>query len=188
MDVLMTFPANGQPWTAKLIEFNGFGAHLDTGSDLFHWVKDADHLQGKTPGFTVRFVDDWENAPSLQDETVTATPSESVSLDEDEPDWLVLGKQLHAKLPTRWRMASGLNCRFGAVGAVRISRGSGRFALRAAAVDEFGEVEDERKRDTGWGFSYAIRLCHQLPFIHSFTNSLLSLLTYLFPVAAGGSV
>jgi hypothetical protein len=97
MDVLMTPPANGQPWTAKLIEFNGFGAHLNTGSDLFHWVKDADYLQGKTPGVTVRFVDDWEDAPSLQEEAVAATPSESVSLDEDEPDWLVLEKQLHAK-------------------------------------------------------------------------------------------
>jgi hypothetical protein len=71
---------------------------LNTGSDLFHWVKDADHLQGKTPGVTVRFMDGWENAPSLQEETVAATPSELVSLDEDEPDWLVLEKQLHSQV------------------------------------------------------------------------------------------
>ncbi|KAK4244756.1 hypothetical protein C7999DRAFT_34899 [Corynascus novoguineensis] len=91
MDVLMTPPTDGKPWTAKVIEFNGFGAHLNTGSDLFHWVKDADILQGKTPGVTVRFVDDWEEG------TLMATSSESVSLDEDEPDWLVLEKQLQAK-------------------------------------------------------------------------------------------
>lgn len=97
MDVLMASPTNGQPWTAKLIEFNGFGAHLNTDSDLFHLVKDADHPPGKSPGVTVRFVDDWENAPSLQEETVAAAPPESVSLDEDEPDWLVLEKQFHAK-------------------------------------------------------------------------------------------
>ncbi|KAH6857098.1 hypothetical protein B0I37DRAFT_412968 [Chaetomium sp. MPI-CAGE-AT-0009] len=97
MDVFMTPPADGQPWTAKVIEFNGFGAHLNTGSDLFHWVKDADHLQGKTQGVVVRFVDDWERTPSLQEGTVVPTPSESLSLDEDEPDWLVLEKQLHAK-------------------------------------------------------------------------------------------
>jgi hypothetical protein len=33
----------------------------------------------------------------VHEEVVTATTSESVSLDEDEPDWLVLEKQLQAK-------------------------------------------------------------------------------------------
>jgi hypothetical protein len=60
MDVLVTPPEDGQPWSAKVIEFNGFGAHLNTGSDLFHWIHDAGILQGKTEGVTVRFVDDWE--------------------------------------------------------------------------------------------------------------------------------
>ncbi|KAJ2891252.1 hypothetical protein MKZ38_000691 [Zalerion maritima] len=99
MDTLMTPPSGGRPWSAKIIEFNGFGAHLNTGSDLFHWVRDADVLQGKTPGVTVRFVDDWENSLSMQDtDTVVASSSsEAQTLDDEEPDWLVLEKQLQAK-------------------------------------------------------------------------------------------
>ena len=60
MDVLVSPSSEDgtQPWSAKVIEFNGFGAHLNTGSDLFHWTNDADVLQGKNPGVTVRFVDD----------------------------------------------------------------------------------------------------------------------------------
>ncbi|KAI6090460.1 hypothetical protein F4821DRAFT_229381 [Hypoxylon rubiginosum] len=97
MDVLMTPPLNGQPWQAKVIEFNGFGAHLNTGSDLFHWVKDADILQGKVPGVTVRFVDDWEGGGSVSETVVNSTISDALSVDDDEPDWLVLEKQLQAK-------------------------------------------------------------------------------------------
>ncbi|KAI1378289.1 hypothetical protein F4677DRAFT_390253 [Hypoxylon crocopeplum] len=99
MDVLMTPPLDDQAWQAKVIEFNGFGAHLNTGSDLFHWVKDADILQGKVAGVTVRFVDDWEDNSYVQEMVVPPTPSESesVSMYEDEPDWLILEKQLQAK-------------------------------------------------------------------------------------------
>ncbi|KAK0744943.1 hypothetical protein B0T21DRAFT_358708 [Apiosordaria backusii] len=99
MDVLLTPPAAeaGGLWTAKIIEFNGFGAHLNTGSDLFHWTKDADVLQGRTPGVTVRFVDDWEHLPTAQEDVQTPQLSETISQDEDEPDWLVLEKQLQAK-------------------------------------------------------------------------------------------
>ncbi|RYP20214.1 hypothetical protein DL765_002888 [Monosporascus sp. GIB2] len=97
MDVLMTPPSENKPWwEAKIIEFNGFGAHLNTGSDLFHWVNDADVLHGKTPGVTVRFVDDWEQQP-MRKTAMPPTPSASLSLDEEEPDWLVLEKQLQAK-------------------------------------------------------------------------------------------
>lgn len=80
-----------------MIEFNGFGAHLNTGSDIFHWTNDADVLQGKNLSVTVRFVDDWENIPTSVTQEVVAPASESVSLDEEEPDWLVLEKQLQAK-------------------------------------------------------------------------------------------
>ncbi len=97
MDVLMTPPAEGRPWKARVIEFNGFGAHLNTGSDLFHWVRDVDILHGKTSGVTVRFVDDWEDLRMPHEEAMTTTPFESPLLDEDEPDWLVLERQLQAK-------------------------------------------------------------------------------------------
>ncbi|KAK0641778.1 hypothetical protein B0T16DRAFT_420520 [Cercophora newfieldiana] len=99
MDVLVTPPSTGTDgaWTAKVIEFNGFGAHLNTGSDLFHWVNDADVLLGKNTGVTVRFVDDWEQLNTTQDGPTDSAQSESVSQDDDEPDWLVLEKQLQAK-------------------------------------------------------------------------------------------
>ncbi len=97
LDVLMSPPSEGQSRKAKIIEFNGFGAHLNTGSDLFHWVKDAAILQGKAPGITVRFVDDWEGQNLVQETVVVSTPSESLSLDDYQPDWLVLEKQLQAK-------------------------------------------------------------------------------------------
>lgn len=60
--------------------------------------KDAEILQGQTAGVTVCFVDDWEGekTPSLQD-TVVPTPSETLSVDDDEPDWLLLEKELQAK-------------------------------------------------------------------------------------------
>jgi hypothetical protein len=108
MDVLMTPPPpstsfkeeQGQ-WQAKVIEFNGFGAHLNTGSDLFHWVKDADILQGKTEGVTVRFVDDWEDDDSTRETLVPPeTPVLGTDDDNDEdaaPDWLEMSKQLQAK-------------------------------------------------------------------------------------------
>ncbi|KAI1124367.1 hypothetical protein F5Y10DRAFT_285092 [Nemania abortiva] len=97
MDVLVTPPSNGESWTAKIIEFNGFGAHLNTGSDLFHWVKDEEILQGKAPGVTIRFVDDWEAREMTGNSMSDSAASVSESLEEEEPDWLVLERQLKAK-------------------------------------------------------------------------------------------
>ncbi|KAI9155598.1 putative CDC123-like protein L884 [Paramyrothecium foliicola] len=99
MDVLMTPPSDTGSWQARVIEFNGFGAHLNTGSDLFHWVRDADILEGKTNEVTVRFVDDWEDDDSTQETLVSPRPHVRPAEDEDEeaPDWLLLEKQLQAK-------------------------------------------------------------------------------------------
>jgi hypothetical protein len=100
MDTLHSPPNSeiGESWKANAIEFNGFGAHLNTESDLFHWINDADVLQGKMPGVTVRFVDDWEQLPNAQGDTTSTATSESISQqDDEEPDWLVLEKQLQAK-------------------------------------------------------------------------------------------
>lgn len=66
-----------------------FQAHLNTGSDLFHWVRDTDILEDKQPGVTVRFVDDWGDGASMQDTLVT----EDAAADDDEPDWLGLEQQ-----------------------------------------------------------------------------------------------
>jgi hypothetical protein len=109
MDVLVTPPSNGESWTAKVIEFNGFGAHLNTGSDLFHWVKDEDILQGKTSGVTIRFVDDWEARETAGNSISSSAASISQSLDEEEePDWLVLEKQLKAKYADKEKDATRL--------------------------------------------------------------------------------
>ncbi|KAL7959092.1 hypothetical protein V8C34DRAFT_280888 [Trichoderma compactum] len=97
MDVLMTPPSDQQPWTAKIIEFNGFGAHLNTGSDLFHWVSDNDILQGKSLGVVVRFVDDWDDDATTAAGDSLATTSESTLGDGEEPDWAVLERELQAK-------------------------------------------------------------------------------------------
>lgn len=96
-DVLVTPPTKDELWKARIIEFNGFGAHLNTGSDLFHWVNDAHILQGENSGVTVRFVDDWEGQQSVQETVVAVTPAESLSTEDAEPDWLILEKQLQAK-------------------------------------------------------------------------------------------
>ncbi|KAG5759954.1 hypothetical protein H9Q72_011919 [Fusarium xylarioides] len=110
MDVFVT-PPSGETvdWKAQIIEFNGFGARLNTGSDLFHWVNDHDILYGERPGITVRFVDDWEDTTvekmvndTSQDDTsggVANQPQcQSVHDSEQpgpaEPDWLVLEKKL----------------------------------------------------------------------------------------------
>ncbi|KAH8585343.1 hypothetical protein B0O99DRAFT_713396 [Bisporella sp. PMI_857] len=86
MDVLVTEPGGGNPkWKAQIIEFNGFGAHLNTGSDLFHWIRDHDILYGNQPGITVRFVDDLEEEPIKQGE------------ESNEPDWLLLERKLRQK-------------------------------------------------------------------------------------------
>ncbi|KAF7561164.1 hypothetical protein G7046_g2979 [Stylonectria norvegica] len=118
MDVFITPPSDSNPeWKAQIIEFNGFGAHLNTGSDLFHWVNDHDILYGARPGITVRFVDDWEEGPSEEifgspgapskpeqiDDTAAAEigadkPAEVEKSDEPaDPDWLVLEKKLRQK-------------------------------------------------------------------------------------------
>ncbi|KAI0102586.1 hypothetical protein GGR51DRAFT_550454 [Nemania sp. FL0031] len=101
MDVLVTPPSKGNSWAAKVIEFNGFGAHLNTGSDLFHWVKDGDILQGKTPGVTIRFVDDWETRETTKESISGSAASISASIDEEEPDWLVLEKKLKERYGTK---------------------------------------------------------------------------------------
>lgn len=102
MDVLVLPTAQGR-WDAKVIEFNGFGPHLNTGSDLFHWVRDKEILQGSGKNVVVRFVDDFEETlsgtrtPSLSYGTDTDTTTIE---DEEEPDWKVLSRQLAAKYAT----------------------------------------------------------------------------------------
>ncbi|AEO54518.1 hypothetical protein MYCTH_2297169 [Thermothelomyces thermophilus ATCC 42464] len=93
MDLLMTPPGNTTGWKARIIEFNGFGTHLNTGSSLFHWVNDADILLGERAGLTIRFVDDWEeDGPTAQDEVVAVA-----ELADEAPDWLELERQLQGK-------------------------------------------------------------------------------------------
>lgn len=122
MDVLVSPPEGASTsWDAKIIEFNSFGAHLNTGSDLFHWINDADILYGRTPGITVRFVDDWEDDKPGQAEE-EEKPVETKQEDA-EPDWLTLENKLRdlygkradeqeklptekAKLPLRGRWCS----------------------------------------------------------------------------------
>jgi hypothetical protein len=93
VDLLMTPPGDTTGWKARIVEFNGFGAHLNTGSGLFHWVNDTDILQGKTPGLTIRFVDDWEEGgPVAKDKVVTVS-----DVAGESPDWLELEKKLQEK-------------------------------------------------------------------------------------------
>lgn len=100
MDVLMTRIGKGH-WTAKIIEFNGFGAHLNTGSDLFHWVKDADILQGSDSSVRVRFVDDWEESGTIvASEILHPIVTDSV---DDEPDWLALETKIRSCYDTSAR-------------------------------------------------------------------------------------
>ncbi len=62
MDVLVSKDAASPfGWKAGIIELNGFGAHLNTGSDLFYWVNNSDILAGKQDDIVIRFVDDWED-------------------------------------------------------------------------------------------------------------------------------
>jgi hypothetical protein len=107
MDVLMTEPEAEKPWRARVIEFNGFGAHLNTGSDLFHWVNDADILHGKTAGVTLRFVGpDGQGADEVVErpqpvpevtEVEEAEKNKEGEEDEDEvPDWLALEDKIRA--------------------------------------------------------------------------------------------
>ncbi|KAH0564993.1 hypothetical protein GP486_001608 [Trichoglossum hirsutum] len=115
MDVLVSYDEDEiRGWKARLIEFNGFGAHLNTGSDLFHWVNDADILQGKRAEITVRFVDDWE----ASGDAVTTEKGNSTDVGEQKPDWLALEEKIRAsfdstrlkkyegKLPLRGRWSS----------------------------------------------------------------------------------
>jgi hypothetical protein len=94
-------------------EFHGFGAHLNTGSDLFHWVNDTDILYDNQRGITVRFVDDEEVAEQgrgaanngrqdKQHEALVTSQSTEKSAPEEqnqvnEPDWLVLERKLRQK-------------------------------------------------------------------------------------------
>jgi len=103
MDVLVTPPDTDRAqWTAGIIEFNGFGAHLNTGSDLFHWINDADILQGRQSGITIRFVDDWEEDGAIesgrakQNEIVSIQVEEQIEEDA-EPDWFALEKKLKSQ-------------------------------------------------------------------------------------------
>lgn len=83
-------------WKASVIEFNGFGAHLNTGSDLFHWIRDAEILYGQRPGITVRFVDGWEDKDQPKTtESVGRAPVESK--EDDLPDRLALEPKLREK-------------------------------------------------------------------------------------------
>lgn len=108
MDVSMTTaPTSKTGWKAAIIEFGAFGKHLNTGSDLFHWVRDADILEEKGDNITVRFVDDWEKAPgkpepkfenvAQMDAPVIDQVVEPVFAEEAKPDWLALEEKLRAK-------------------------------------------------------------------------------------------
>jgi len=55
-DCVMDAHINKDTYEAELIEFNPFGAHLSSGSALFHWIKDHDILYGNTEGIEIRFV------------------------------------------------------------------------------------------------------------------------------------
>jgi hypothetical protein len=101
MDVLMTYEK--PKWKAQIVEFNGFGAHLNTGSDLFHWVHDAHILHGEDDGVTVRFIEDKEDRdqPEVEKQKECETTSEQSSVEESapdtKPDWLSLEEKLRAK-------------------------------------------------------------------------------------------
>ncbi|UQC88567.1 uncharacterized protein CLUP02_14092 [Colletotrichum lupini] len=100
MDVLVTPPSQDSiRWDAKVIEFNGFGPHLNTGSDLFHWTTDASILQGESDEITVRFVDDWENSESDTDTLAVGdlTLSDTTTVEDSEPDWMMLEKEIQEK-------------------------------------------------------------------------------------------
>ena len=108
MDVTMTpSSTTATGWKAAIIEFGAFGKHLNTGSDLFHWVRDADILEGKGDSITVRFVDDWEKTPGnpeqkVEDKAKTDEPVmeqivEPMVIQDAKPDWLALEEKLRAK-------------------------------------------------------------------------------------------
>ncbi|EXJ78230.1 hypothetical protein A1O3_09391 [Capronia epimyces CBS 606.96] len=110
MDVHMMETENEDiPWKARLIEFNGFGAHLNTGSDLFHWVNDAEILEGKRPGVTLRFVDDneviFEPGGGSASQEVKEVTGEGAQ--DPVPDWLALEQKLRERYgndPTEEKM------------------------------------------------------------------------------------
>lgn len=81
-------------WKAGIIEFNGFGAHLNTGSDLFHWVNDADILTGKRKDIVVRFVDDWEDGSPV--ETIEKLQPRDTVEEGDKVDWFALEAKIRA--------------------------------------------------------------------------------------------
>lgn len=108
MDVSMKpDPTSKTGWDAAIIEFGAFGKHLNTGSDLFHWVRDASILEGNGDVVTLRFVDDWENAPgkpepklenvAQTDEPIIEQVIEPMAIEDVKPDWLALEEKLRAK-------------------------------------------------------------------------------------------
>ncbi|KAL9629693.1 MAG: hypothetical protein Q9164_006766 [Protoblastenia rupestris] len=104
MDVLMQEDSsNAYGWRAKVIEFGAFGKHLNTGSDLFHWVNDASTLQSSGENITLRFVDDWADQPvKLEDEvkieTTTLVDQTPADVTDAKPDWFTLEEKLRRKL------------------------------------------------------------------------------------------
>ncbi|PGH01869.1 hypothetical protein AJ79_07806 [Helicocarpus griseus UAMH5409] len=100
----------------RIIEFNSFGAHLNTGSDLFHWVDDKKILYGENDGITVRFTErEMQFTPDTSQgkcdsfsvlptptsskadvETSSLAPAENPGEDA-KPDWLALEEKLRAK-------------------------------------------------------------------------------------------
>lgn len=133
MDIVMTH--SEQTWTAKIVEFNSFGAHLNTGSNLFHWVHDAEILEGKTNHITVRFVDwtrsnlelrsEWDFTAKIAETTGETSESSTTVLSETEngenvneeapimkefakPDWLALEEKLRSKFANGGINSTGL--------------------------------------------------------------------------------
>lgn len=135
MDIVMAH--SDQVWTAQVVEFNSFGPHLNTGSNLFHWIHDAEILHGKTNQITVRFADwtrsitepqsKWDFTAKITDtiatqkvsdssaENVSETANEENGNDEApvikefaKPDWLALEEKLRSKFANKGINSSGL--------------------------------------------------------------------------------
>lgn len=87
-------------WKAELIDFNGFGAHLNTGSNLFRWVDDEHILLGRTPGVTVRFVDDWEDSEnkSIKEVVKGYALGPDNAIEQVLPDWVGLVEKVWVNL------------------------------------------------------------------------------------------
>jgi hypothetical protein len=80
MDVLMTHESSNEAeWKAQIIEFNGFGTHPNTGSDLFRWVHDAHILHGENGDITVRFIENKKDEDQIKIQNIEVRKSDESS-------------------------------------------------------------------------------------------------------------